>query len=90
MPTTALSRPPAPRRRRLRSLADSFWVADLMLIALMVFFVALGAVNVFEATTYGIALGVLIVLYALHIASLARGRDGLTPEARRDRERRGF
>jgi hypothetical protein len=85
---------PETRRRAgvLAWLAESFWIADVMVVAMFAFFIALGAFNPFETGAIAIALTVLLGLYGVHLWVLHRRREELqrSPESRRARERRGF
>lgn len=94
MPSQTLH--PSPERRSRPGLRhwvlETFWLTDLMVIALLVFFLLLGAFSPFESEAVAIGMGVLIVLYAGHavIRWRNREREALSPEDRRARERRGF
>jgi hypothetical protein len=76
----------------MRNLAQSFWIADLMVLAMLSFFIVLGGVDVGDAT--GVA-AVVVVLAVLGLAETYRrhrvaDHTALSPEGRRWRERRGF
>jgi heme exporter protein D len=68
-----------------------FWVLSLGVIAAYLFFFALGAFAIDEVVPLSIAVGVLIVLWAVHAVLQRRTDDGsLDPLLMRARERRGF
>lgn len=83
---------PAPRTGLRRWLIESFWVADVLVVALFAFFLALGAFSPAEATAVTVALGVLAALYGVHLWWMHRHRAELErdPARRAARERRGF
>ncbi len=68
-----------------------FWVASLGVIAAYLFFWVLGAFSVDEVLPVSIAVGVLIVLWAVHAWLQARhASDERDPRIMQGRERRGF
>ena len=76
----------------MSKLTQSFWIADLMVLAMLAFFIVLGAVDLAESTGVAIAVAALAVIglgetYRRHRIS---DHTALTPEGRRWRERRGF
>ena len=74
---------------RLRDwLLESFWIADVLAVAMIAFFVVVGG----SASTPLLVAGlVLAVLYAAHLVWRRRHAGGsLSPADRRTRERRGF
>ena len=73
------------------SLRNLFWVLSLGVIAAYLFFFALGAFAIDEVVPLSIAVGVLIVLWAVHAVLQRRSDDGsLDPLLMQARERRGF
>jgi heme exporter protein D len=73
------------------SLRNLFWVLSLGVIAAYLFFFALGAFAIDEVVPLSIAVGVLIVLWAVHAVLQRRADSGsLDPLLVRARERRGF
>ncbi|HEX8086086.1 MAG TPA: hypothetical protein VF529_17465 [Solirubrobacteraceae bacterium] len=73
------------------SMRNLFWVLSLGVIAAYLFFFALGAFAIDEVVPLSIAVGVLIVLWAVHAVLQRRTDDGsLDPLLMRARERRGF
>ena len=73
-------------------LSQSFWIADLMVLAMLAFFIVLAGVDVAESTVLAIAVAVLAVLGGAETYRRHRIADhtALSPEGRRWRERRGF
>ena len=79
-----------PRKPGLAAwLAESFWIADVLVLGLIAFFIVVGGS---ETTGVWIVGSVLGLLYAVHaVRRHDRHRDRrLSPEARQARERRGF
>ena len=75
----------------MSSLRNLFWVLSLGVIGAYLFFLALGAFAIDEVVWLSIAVGVLIVLWAVHAVLQRRhARDGLDPLLMHARERRGF
>jgi len=73
------------------SLRNLFWVLSLGVIGAYLFFFALGAFAIDEVLPISIAVGVLIVLWAVHAVMQRRTDDGsLDPLLMQARERRGF
>ncbi len=73
------------------SLRNLFWVLSLGVIAAYLFFFALGAFAIDEVLPISIAVGALIVLWAVHAWLQRKHADGtLDPMLMRARERRGF
>jgi Flp pilus assembly protein TadB len=69
-------------------LLESFWIADVLVLALLAFFIIVGGGS---STAVMIVACVLALLYAAHaVKRHNRQREELSPEARRIRERRGF
>lgn len=75
----------------LRSLGNARWVAVVLLVALWVFLVAMGALSPGQAVGLTIVMGVLLVLAIAQTVWARRGdrREAYRAEARM-RERRGF
>ena len=71
---------------------QSFWVADLCLLAMLAFFIVLGGVNLGQATGVAIAVAAMALLASAHAWALRRHHADLerSPESRYARERRGF
>jgi Co/Zn/Cd efflux system component len=70
---------------------NAFWVVSLGVIAAYLFFFALGAYAVDEVAPLSIAVGVLIVLWAVHAWMQSRHPpDTRDPRIVQGRERRGF
>ena len=71
---------------------QSFWVADLCLLAMLGFFIVLGGVNLGEAAGLALAVGVMAVLALANAWLLHRHHEDLerSPVSRHNRERRGF
>ena len=75
----------------MSSLRNLFWVLSLGIIGAYLFFFALGAFSIDEVLPISIAVGVLIVLWAVHAVLQRRRADsGLDPLLMKARERRGF
>jgi len=75
----------------MSSLRNLFWVLSLGVIAAYLFFFALGAFAVDEVVPLTVAVGVLVVLWAIHAVLQRRAADDtLDPLLMRARERRGF
>jgi uncharacterized membrane protein len=75
----------------MSSLRNLFWVLSLGIIAAYLFFFALGAFSVDEVVPLSVAVGVLVVLWAVHAVLQRRtGDESLDPSLMRARERRGF
>ncbi len=73
-------------------LSQSIWIADLMLLAMLAFFIVLGGVSLGESTGVAIAVAALAVIGGLETYRRHRIADhtSLSPDAQRWRERRGF
>jgi uncharacterized membrane protein YhaH (DUF805 family) len=76
--------------RILEVMRETFWILALAVIALFVFFVALGALSPTEAGVVTIVVGLLCVLWIVHALLEGRHRDRRDPAVVRARERRGF
>jgi uncharacterized membrane protein YhaH (DUF805 family) len=76
--------------RMLETMRETFWILALAVIALFVFFVALGAFSPFDVIWATIAVGVLCLLWIMHAVLEGRHRDRRDPGVVRARERRGF
>jgi hypothetical protein len=76
----------------MSKLTQSFWIADLMVLAMLAFFIVLAGVDIGESAALAITVGVLSLLGAGETYRRHRLADhtALTPEGRRWRERRGF
>ena len=66
----------------MSSLRNLFWVLSLGIIAAYLFFFALGAFAIDEVLPISIAVGVLIVLWAVHAVLQRRHAGGARPAAR--------
>ena len=73
-------------------LSQSFWIADLMLLAMLAFFIVLGDVSLGESTGVAIAVAALALIGAAETYRRHKIADhsSLSPDAQRWRERRGF
>ncbi len=71
------------------TLRNTFWVASICLVALLAFFVVIGAVTT-EAVWVFVVMGVLAVLFAGHMFLQSRNDGPRDPRLIHDRERRGF
>ena len=73
-------------------LSQSFWIADLMVLALLAFFIVLGGVSLGESTGVAIAVAALAVIGFAETYRRHRIADhsSLSRDAQRWRERRGF
>jgi hypothetical protein len=76
----------------MSKLSQSFWIADLMLLAMLAFFIVLGGVSLGESSGFAIAVGVMALIgfgetYRRHRLA---DHHSLSREAQRWRERRGF
>jgi hypothetical protein len=76
----------------MSKLSQSFWIADLMVLAMLAFFIVLAGVDVGESTALAVAVGALALIGAGETYRRHRIADhtALSPEGRRWRERRGF
>jgi membrane protein implicated in regulation of membrane protease activity len=74
----------------LATLADTFWVLVLAVLALFAFFVALGAFSPAEVVGLSLAMVALALLWVGHAMWQARHRTGRDVATTRARERRGF
>ena len=73
-------------------ISQSVWIADLMVLAMLAFFIVLGAVDLGQSTALMVIVGILAVVGALfswHAHRVAEV-NALPREAQRWRERRGF
>ena len=77
-------------QRVVEVMRETFWLLALAVIALFVFFVALGALSPTEAVVLTIVVAVLCVLWVVHAMLEGRKRDRRDPALIRARERRGF
>jgi len=68
---------------------ESFWTIDILIVALLAFFIIVGGASSTPVLIIGI---VLALAYAIHAVRRRNRRHAAerTPEARRMRERRGF
>ncbi len=79
------------QRRSWATLREIFWVVDLAVLALFVFFLALGAFGIGDSAVLTALIGVLGIAYVVHVILMRRHDDGHHEAAlARDRERRGF
>jgi hypothetical protein len=73
-------------------ISQSLWIADLMVLAMLAFFIVLGGVDLGQSAGLTVAVGVLAVVGAL--VTWQRHRvaavSSVPREAQRWRERRGF
>ena len=79
------------RGRLSRLIIDAFWVAVIGVIAVFVFFVAIGGINPADTVGLSIFIGVLVVIALAH--AWAQNHRKTTERDRRlvaARERRGF
>ena len=81
-----------PRHRKPSSVAwllESFWIADVLVLGMLAFFVIVGGGSSAPVIIVG---SVLALLYAAHAVRRhdQRSANELSPEDRRTRERRGF
>jgi uncharacterized membrane protein len=92
MSSTVVTEESVRQPRLFAWLVESFWIADVMFIAMFGFFIALGAFNPLQTTGMAVGLGGLAAVYAVRVWLLHRRREELqrTPESRAARERRGF
>ena len=75
----------------MSSLRNLFWVLSLGVIGAYLFFFALGAFSIDEVVPLSVAVGILVVLWAVHAVLQRRAADStLDPMLMRARERRGF
>ena len=74
------------RPRAVDYLVGSFWIADVMVLAMLAFFVLVGDMRPWETAALAAVMGVLALLAVLRI-TLGREKD---VPSRADRERRGF
>jgi uncharacterized membrane protein YhaH (DUF805 family) len=81
----------SPRTSRiLATLSETFWLLVLAVVAMFVFFLALGAFKPGEVIGVTVAVLILAVLWIAHAVWVSRHHDGRDPAAVRARERRGF
>ncbi len=76
--------------RALATVRETFWILALAVIALFVFFAALGAFSPTEVIWATVAVALLCVLWIVHAIVEGRHRDNRDPAIVRARERRGF
>jgi uncharacterized membrane protein YhaH (DUF805 family) len=76
--------------RALATVRETFWILALAVIALFVFFAALGAFSPTEVIWATVAVVLLCVLWIVHAIVEGRHRDNRDPAIVRARERRGF
>jgi hypothetical protein len=76
----------------MKWITQSLWVADLMVLAMLAFFILLGGVDLGQSAALAIIVGTLTALGGFHMWRQHRYLQDMTlaPESRRDRERRGF
>jgi membrane protein YdbS with pleckstrin-like domain len=89
---TPLLNRPEMRVNMHMDLRNLFWLLVVATICLFGFFAATGAWSPTASPGTGIAVGVLVLLWAAHAYLLHRRHDEVTrdPRLRHDRERRGF
>jgi hypothetical protein len=81
----------SPRAQRILAvLSETFWLLIIGVVAMFVFFVALGAFRPTQVLGLTIAVCVLAALWVAHAAWAARHHAGRDPASVRARERRGF
>jgi fatty acid desaturase len=81
----------SPRTARILAvLSETFWVLVIAVVAMFVFFFALGAFAPGQAVAVTVIVLCLAVLWVAHAIWVSRHSDGRDPSARRARERRGF
>ena len=73
-------------------LSQSVWVADLMVLAMLAFFIVLGGVDLGQSAALTIVVGCLAVVGALFSwqAHRSHALHALSKDQQRSRERRGF
>ena len=76
--------------RMLETMRETFWILALAIIALFVFFAALGAFSPTDVLWATIAVVILCALWIVHAVMEGRRRDRRDPATVRARERRGF
>jgi uncharacterized membrane protein YhaH (DUF805 family) len=76
--------------RMLETMRETFWILALAVIALFVFFAALGAFSPMDVIWATVLVGLLCVLWIMHAVLEGRHRDRRDPAVVRARERRGF
>ena len=89
--STHIARPST--RHRLRdTLTQSFWILDVTILAMLVFFVVLGGVDLTEATTLGAIVATLTILMGINLWRMHRNRAEISrsKDQQMARERRGF
>jgi uncharacterized membrane protein YhaH (DUF805 family) len=74
----------------LETMRETFWILALAVIALFVFFAALGAFSPADVIWATVLVGLLCVLWVVHSVLDGRRRDSRDPALVRARERRGF
>lgn len=76
----------------IKWISQSVWIADLMVLAMLAFFIVLGAVDLGQSTALMVVVGILAVVGALFswYAHRTSEVNALPREAQRWRERRGF
>lgn len=79
---------PGPENRRLSGLATVLWTLAGAVIALYVFFLAIGGIDPGDAAAASIVVALLAVAWAVHYFFGRSGEEGRRD--RSDRERRGF
>jgi membrane protein YdbS with pleckstrin-like domain len=81
----------SPRTQRILAvLSETFWLLIVGVIAMFLFFVALGAFNPTQVLGLTLVVVVLALLWIGHAAWVSRHRGGRDPAQVRARERRGF
>lgn len=82
---------PIRNSRVLSAMSEAFWLLVLSVIVLFAFFLALGTFSIGEVGWIAAAVGVLVVLWGVHVWVQGRAEaDPRERDALRQRERRGF
>ena len=72
------------------TLVNTFWILALAVIALFLFFLALGAFSPTDVVEVTALVGVLTLAWIVHAALSSRAQKGRDIAEMRARERRGF
>jgi membrane associated rhomboid family serine protease len=87
--SSLFARPPRHKPGILGTLRESFWIADVLVLGLLAFFMIVGDGSSTAAVVVGCVLALLYAAHAVRRHDRHRA-DALSTRSRRIRERRGF